>query len=178
MSIESGASTTRRPSWPHLILIPFTALTLVPAIWVLKMALRPEQSFDNSLSPWPTQWSIDNFVELFLEPYTLQQLANSLLISGMTTVVGISFSTTAAYALSRYRFPGRQAGLMGLLVTQMFPGTLMMIPLYQLLDFLGLLDRSLGLILVYSATAAGAQSIPASLEITDLDTAGPGEGDL
>ena len=153
MSIESGASTTRRPSWPHLILIPFTALTLVPAIWVLKMALRPEQSFDNSLSPWPTQWSIDNFVELFLEPYTLQQLANSLLISGMTTVVGISFSTTAAYALSRYRFPGRQAGLMGLLVTQMFPGTLMMIPLYQLLDFLGLLDRSLGLILVYSATA-------------------------
>ena len=151
--MSAAQSTTIRRIWPHLVLIPFTAITLIPALWVLKMALRPEQSFDLSLSPWPTTWSLSNFVEIFSETYTLQQLGNSLLVAGLTTVIGISFSTTAAYALSRERFPGRQAGLMGLLVTQMFPGTLMMIPLYQLLNALSLLDHILGLVLVYSATA-------------------------
>ena len=49
---------------------------------------------------------------------------------GATTVVGVFLACTAAYAFSRFRFPGRRAGLMSFLVSQMFPGTLMLIPLY------------------------------------------------
>ena len=82
-----------------------------------------------------------------------QQLLNSVVISVATTMVGIFLSCTAAYAFSRYRFPGRRAGMMALLMTQMFPGTMMMIPLYQVLEWLSLLDASIGLILVYSTTS-------------------------
>jgi len=139
--------------WPHLILLPFTALTMIPALWVIKMALKPSQSFDLSLSPWPSEVSFANFQALIGEPFFKEQLFNSLLVSGLTTVVGVTFSCTAAYALSRYRFTGRRAALNAFLITQMFPGTLMMIPLYTLIDALGLLDQVAGLILVYSTTA-------------------------
>ena len=59
----------------------------------------------------------------------------------------------AAYAFSRFRFPGRRAGLMSFLVSQMFPGTLMLIPLYIIIvQWLGLGSNFIGLILVYSIT--------------------------
>jgi arabinogalactan oligomer/maltooligosaccharide transport system permease protein len=70
-----------------------------------------------------------------------------------TTVLGVVLACTAAYAYSRFRFPGRNAGLISFLVTQMFPGTLMLIPLYLILDWLHLLDRNAGLVFVYSTTA-------------------------
>ena len=139
--------------WPHLVLLPLTLVILVPALWVLKMALRPSQSFDLSINPVPTEFSLNNFVEVMSEPLFSVQIFNSIWVSALTTLIGVFFSCTAAYALSRYRFPGRRLGLKAFLVTQMFPGTLMMIPLYQVIDFLGLLDQVAGLVLVYSTTA-------------------------
>ena len=57
-------------------------------------------------------------------------------------LVGVFLACTAAYALSRFRFPGRAPACSRFLVTQMFPGTLMLIPLYVILDKLGLLDNA------------------------------------
>jgi arabinogalactan oligomer/maltooligosaccharide transport system permease protein len=67
--------------------------------------------------------------------------------------VGVLLSCTAAYALSRFRFPGRRASLATFLVVQMFPSTLLMLPLYVLLEALGLLNRLGGLVLVYATTS-------------------------
>jgi arabinogalactan oligomer/maltooligosaccharide transport system permease protein len=61
-------------------------------------------------------------------------------IAVTTAVVGLALAATAAYALSRWAFPGRERGMAAFLVTQMFPGVVMAIPLYMLLDRLGLLD--------------------------------------
>ncbi|MBU0551176.1 sugar ABC transporter permease [Myxococcota bacterium] len=137
----------------HLFLISFTALTLFPVMWVIKMALRPSQTFVTSLNPLPDTFSLQNFKDVINAPYFWTQLGNSALISGVTTIVGVFLACTAAYAFSRFRFPGRRAGLAAFLVTQMFPGVMMMIPLYQVLDWLGLLDHWLGLVLVYSTTS-------------------------
>ncbi|MEE2788267.1 MAG: sugar ABC transporter permease [Myxococcota bacterium] len=145
---------TKRFTWSiHVVLILLVAATLFPVLAVIKMALRPEQTFDTSLVPWPTQFSLDNFRAVFDAPFFWTQLGNSVVISVATTLIGIFLSCTAAYAFSRYKFPGQRAGMMGFLVTQMFPGTMMMIPLYQVLDWLNLLDSMSGLILVYSTTS-------------------------
>ena len=146
-------SETRPLHWVHLLLFPFTLLTLIPALWVIKMAFRPSQSFDLSLNPIPTELSLENFRALIEAPFFFDQLLNSVWVSGLTTLIGVFFSCTAAYALSRYRFPGRRASLNAFLITQMFPGTLMMIPLYHVIDGLGLLNQIGGLVLVYSTTA-------------------------
>jgi len=82
-----------------------------------------------------------------------QQLFNSLVVASATAVVGLALSASAAYGLSRWDFPGREQGMNAFLVTQMFPGVVMAIPLYILLDALHLLDSMTGLVLVYATTA-------------------------
>jgi arabinogalactan oligomer/maltooligosaccharide transport system permease protein len=140
--------------WPHLVLIPVTAAVLYPVLWVVKMALSPGQSFDTSLSPIPPEVSLEHFrVLLGPEGRFLRQAANSLIVAGATTVVGIAVSCTAAYAFSRMRFPGRDALLGSFLLTQIFPGVVMTVPLYILLDSAGLLNSLTGLVLVYASTA-------------------------
>jgi arabinogalactan oligomer/maltooligosaccharide transport system permease protein len=69
-------------------------------------------------------------------------------------VLGVFLATTAGYAFSRFRFPGRRTGLMSFLVSQMFPGVLMLIPLYIIIvQWLKLGSTWIGLILVYATTA-------------------------
>ncbi|MBX5481601.1 MAG: sugar ABC transporter permease [Myxococcaceae bacterium] len=82
-----------------------------------------------------------------------RQLLNSLVVSTVSTLIGLVLAVTAAYALSRFRFPGKQLGMQSLLVTQMFPGTLMLVSLYAILERLRLLDTLTGLVLVYATTS-------------------------
>ncbi len=143
----------------HLTLIVITVATLYPLAIVMRLALNEGQSFQADLSPIPQHPTVANFVavvsETDAEGHWLfgRQLLNSAVIAIATTILGILLATTAGYAFSRFRFPGRQAGLMAFLVSQMFPGVLMMIPLYLIMQELGLLNQPLGLIVVYATTA-------------------------
>ena len=146
--------------WPvHFLLVPVTVLTLYPVLWVLKMALSPAQAFALSANPFPTTWSLQNFAEVLTARDSVghylfaRQLVNSVVVAALVTAIGLVLSTTAAWSLSRYRFPGREATLRGFLLTQMFPGVVTSIPLYVLLDHLGLLNHLMGLVLVYATTS-------------------------
>ncbi len=155
---------SRKPSLPvrvaaHAALVVLVAIVLYPVLLVLRIALEPGHHLAMSASPLPSHVSADHFAELFAQRGSHGELLfprdafNSLLIAGATTIVGVVISCTAAYALSRFRFPGRKAGLTTFLVVQMFPATLLLIPLYVVLDKLGLLNSTMGLVLVYSTTA-------------------------
>jgi arabinogalactan oligomer / maltooligosaccharide transport system permease protein len=143
----------------HVVLVLATVATLYPVLWVLKMALSPSQGFSLSASPLPTTVTFQNFTDVLSAHDAAghwlfgRQLANSLIVSLAVTVVGVSLACSAAYALSRFRFPGRSTSLKAFLLSQMFPGVVTSIPLYVLLDRLGLLNHLLGLVLVYSTTA-------------------------
>ena len=140
----------------HAALVAACAVALYPVLWVVKMALTPSQAFSLDLNPLPTQFSLDNFARFIgardLAGHYLfaRQLFNSAVIALASTAVGIVFSASAAYAFSRFEFKGRMFGMNMLLVTQMFPGVVMAIPLYILLNALGLVNSIAGLVLVYS----------------------------
>ena len=142
----------------HAGLTVFTVATLYPVLWVVKMALTPSQAFTMGASPIPTEVSLQNFIDVIGTSDANgwlfgRQVLNSLGVSVATATVGLVLSTTAAYALSRWVFPGRERGMNAFLVTQMFPGVVMAIPLYILLDTFGLLDSMMGLTLVYATTS-------------------------
>ncbi len=143
----------------HVALIGAVIVTLYPVLWVVKLALSSNQGLTLSASPWPDEVHFSNFVDVVTSrtsdghPLFLRQLFNSILVASAVTVVGIVFSVSAAYALSRMRFYGRGLTLRGFLVSQMLPGVVSSIPLYVLLDKLHLLDRLAGLVLVYATTA-------------------------
>jgi arabinogalactan oligomer/maltooligosaccharide transport system permease protein len=154
----------RRPAaWKlalaHAGLAVATFAVLYPVLWVIKMALTPSQAFSLDPSPLPADPGLSNFADLVgatdMDGNRLffRQLGNSLIVALSTTILGVALATTAAYAFSRFSFRGRKAGMDLLLVTQMFPGVVMMIPLYIILERLALLDTLAGLVLVYSTTA-------------------------
>ena len=143
----------------HAALLVATVVTLYPVVWVVKMSVTPSQGFSTSASPWPAHPTLANFSDVVrthdLAGHWLfgRQLANSVIVAVAVTIVGLLLATSAAYALSRFRFVGRVTSLRAFLLSQMFPGVVTSIPLYVLLDKLGLLNHLAGLVLVYATTA-------------------------
>ena len=143
----------------HVALWVGVSVALYPVLWVVKMSFSKSQAFGLSASLWPAHPTFQNYIDVVSQTDSSghwlfgHQLFNSVVVSAGTTVLGIFLAVTAAYAFSRFRFPGRRNGLMLFLVTQMFPGVMMMIPVYILMDHLHLLGSLTGLILVYGITA-------------------------
>ena len=183
----------------HLFLVVFTLLSTYPVLWVLTIAFSGRQSLAladlpenpgtgdllRAVTPWPERWSLQNFTAVFTDQPFLTWMGNSAVIAVATTVLGVFLAMTAAYAFSRFRFPGQKAGMMSFLVSQMFPGTLMLIPLYIIVvQWLGLGGTRLGLVLVYATTSIPFSvwmlkgyfdTIPKELEeAAVIEGAGPG----
>jgi arabinogalactan oligomer/maltooligosaccharide transport system permease protein len=152
----------------HAFLIAFTLLSCYPILWVFTVAFSGKQSLAiadvpanptatdrlRAILPWPDEPSVSNFVSVMTDQPFARWILNSAIVAAATTVVGVFLACTAAYAFSRFRFPGRRAGLMSFLIAQMFPGTLTLIPLYIILvQWLGLGSSYIGLVLVYATTA-------------------------
>lgn len=152
----------------HIFLVLFTIFTLYPIFWVLTLAFSGKQNLAivslppnptamdrvRAITPWPDELSMSNFIDLFTQQPFGRWIFNSAIVAAATTIIGVFMACTAAYAFSRFRFPGRRAGLMSFLVAQMFPGTLMLIPLYIIVvQWLGLGSSWIGLILIYVTTA-------------------------
>lgn len=156
-------SATALPRWKlfalHAGLSVMCVATLYPVLWVVKLALSPTQTMSMSANPFPEAITLDHFRDVLGSTDSQgrwlfgRQLLSSIVVSGATTLVGLTLAVTAAYALSRFRFPGKDSGMQLLLVTQMFPATLMLVPLYSILQSLGLLDSLGGLVLVYATSS-------------------------
>ncbi|HUK14221.1 MAG TPA: ABC transporter permease subunit, partial [Thermoanaerobaculaceae bacterium] len=167
--MSARSRTGEFPHFPlHVILLIYAAITLYPLLWVFTIGFSGQQSLMivdippnatfldrlRAIMPWPAHVSLSNFVSVFSEQPFARWLLNSVIVAAATTVLGVFLACTSAYAFSRFRFPGRRVGLMSFLVSQMFPGTLMMIPLYIIIvQFLGLGSNYIGLILVYAITS-------------------------
>jgi arabinogalactan oligomer/maltooligosaccharide transport system permease protein len=162
----------RRDQVPHAPLHAFVLfmvlVTLYPILWVFTIAFSGTQSLAitdlppeptrldrlRALLPWPKHLSVANFVSVMSDQPFARWLVNSLVVSLATTLLGVFLACTAAYAFSRFRFPGRRTGMMSFLVSQMFPGTLTLIPLYIIIvQWLGLGSSYVGLVLIYATTA-------------------------
>ncbi|HEX8078546.1 MAG TPA: sugar ABC transporter permease [Chthoniobacterales bacterium] len=145
---------TLRPALSYLALAVFALFAIYPIVQIVTIALRPgDQLLSTSLSPIPKGATLANFRVLLTETLFLRWVANSTIIALAVTATGVVLASTAGYALSRFRFTGRGSMLNGLLVTQMFPATMLLLPLYLILIKLSLINSYLGVIVIYAATA-------------------------
>jgi multiple sugar transport system permease protein len=133
-----------------LILVPFMIFVLFPFYWVIVTSLKstPQISERTSIF-WPDPFTFDQYAALILTTPFLRWLGNSVLVATVSTVISVSFAALAAYALARLKFVG--AGLLTtfLLITYLLPGTLLFIPLYQILASIGLINSYTALMLTY-----------------------------
>ncbi len=153
----------------HLALIVVCIIMLFPVFWVVSTSFKTQQEIESSqITLIPETFTLGNYdhvlngmVGTVTVPgqgrYQVNLFwtwaGNSLLVAGVTTVIGVLLAASTAYAFSRFRFRGRRAFLISFLVTQMFPGAILIVPLYNLLNEWGLLNQWPGLVLAYSTLA-------------------------
>ena len=133
-----------------LILVPFMIFVLFPFYWVIVTSLKSTPQISERASIfWPDPFTLDQYAALIWNTPFLRWLGNSVLVATVSTVISVSFAALAAYALSRLKFAG--AGLLTtfLLITYLLPGTLLFIPLYQILASIGLINSYPALMLTY-----------------------------
>jgi arabinogalactan oligomer / maltooligosaccharide transport system permease protein len=158
----------------HAVLLVFVVISVYPALNVFSISLRPGNRLRSTdLSIIPDDWTLQSYVQLFTEQPFLRWLGNSLLVALLVTVTGVALASIGGYAFSRFRFVGRKATMLAILTTQMFPATMLLLPLYILIAKLGLIDTYIGLMVFYASTALPFcvwqmkgfyDTIPASLE--------------
>jgi arabinogalactan oligomer / maltooligosaccharide transport system permease protein len=141
----------------HGSLIFACALAVFPVFWILISSFKDQQEIISSttLSILPHDWRISNYTKVLTENdhVFVTWLWNSLIVAFFTTVIGVFLAATAAYAFSRYRFPGYRPALTSFLITQMFPAAILLVPIYNIILHLGLLNQKTGLVLAYCTTA-------------------------
>jgi multiple sugar transport system permease protein len=133
-----------------LVLVPFLGFVIFPFYWVVITSLKttPQISERRSIF-WPEPFSLVQYTDLITATPFLGWLMNSVVVALASTLISVLFAALAAYALSRLKFLG--AGLLTtfLLITYLLPGTLIFIPLYQILSNLGLINSYTALIATY-----------------------------
>jgi len=99
---------------------------------------------------FPTEWTWENYRIMLFEKPLLNWIRNSLYVAVVTSIASLLISTSAAFAVSRFRFYGREVMLIFLLAIQTFPGVLALVAVAQILTALGLYRTHEGLILAYT----------------------------
>lgn len=163
MSAASEATVTPRrrktvDGWRwagRAVLVLMLIYTAVPMLWMLLTSIK--SGFAALQFPpqwWPKEPTLDNYRKL-LDPQNmigqdfLRYFWNSLFVSITTTIAALAVAVPAAYAFSRFKFPGRTFLFFSVLLRNMFPAVIFLVPLFILMRILGLVNTHASLVITY-----------------------------
>ncbi|MUT64549.1 sugar ABC transporter permease [Paenibacillus sp. NEAU-GSW1] len=138
----------------YILLIVIAICCIYPSLWVVFSSFRPGTAlFSETMIP--ATWTLTHYKELFNSDTFMfgTWYWNTVKIAFLSMIFSTLLSTLCMYALSRFRFKGRQTVLSTLLILGMFPGFMSLIPVYILLMQLKLLNTHLAIVMVYAAGA-------------------------
>jgi len=154
----------RELGWRHLVALLALVFALFPVVWVMSAAINPTGSTLASQRLIPSDPTLQNFRDLFDTTAYGRWFLNSILVAGGAALLNTMLAAFAAYAFSRMRFKGRRAGLLSVLLIQMFPQVLAFVAIFVLMDTIGDVfpavgdGTRLGLLLVYLGGAMGVNT--------------------
>ncbi len=136
----------------YVVLLGFSFYCLFPFLWMVVTALKPTDQIrtitPSFIVPHPT---MEHFINVITQSKFLTYFRNSIFVSVVVTALSLMISIFAGYALSRFiRFRGVKLFSVAMLLSQMIPGVLLLIPLYLTMKDLGLINTYTSLILAYT----------------------------
>jgi len=135
----------------HSLIILFIIFLLFPLFWVVASSLKPTQEiYSGAPTILPQQITFDHYNSVIDGQQLFLSMWNSLVVGVLSTFLVLIISVPSAYAMVRYKSAVNNAILGWILVSQIFPVILVMIPLYIMLRHIGLTDSLIGLTLIYS----------------------------
>jgi multiple sugar transport system permease protein len=161
VSLRSGRRQIGR-GWviaTYVALLVFTIWTVVPFLWMLLASLKTNKEIYQDFTLLPKTWYLGNYAQILLGQAGIgggkasanfnRWLGNSAYVSVVTTALSIVLGSLGAYAITRLSFVGRSIMARGLIFTYLIPGTLLFIPLFQIVYALHLGDTLESLMLPY-----------------------------
>ncbi len=145
-----------------------------PAVWILLTSLKTEAELvKKPITYWPHGPTIGNYVQAFTDQPLLKYMGNSLFVSIGATVLSLIVSAFAAYAIARLNLRRKQLILTCIVASSMFPLVTLLVPIFETMRTLGLLNTYVALLLPYTVLnlpvctlvlVSFFQSIPRDLE--------------
>jgi multiple sugar transport system permease protein len=145
-----------------------------PAVWILLTSLKQETELvQKPITYWPANITLQNYVQAFTDQPLLKYLGNSLVVAVLATVASLLVSSLAAYAIARLQLRNRQLILTAIVASSMFPMVTLLVPLFEIMRALNLLNTYTALVLPYMVMnlpvctlvlVSFFQSIPKDLE--------------
>lgn len=139
----------------RVLMVMLVVVTGFPLVWMLLTSIKTQFGVLQYPPAWiPTQVTFEQY-ERLLSPTSevggefMRYMLNSIWVSTATTVIGVSIAVPAAYAFSRFRFPGRKVLFFAVLMRNMFPAVVFLMPLFIMMRWLGLVNTHASLILTY-----------------------------
>jgi trehalose/maltose transport system permease protein len=149
----------KRPLWGNIVLYAGAVLLVVISVYPFLYTVATSFKTGNALfstSLWPSEPTWKNYVQLFYgrQPFG-RHLLNSIMVATITVTLAMLMAITASYALGRINFKGKSALLLAILAVSMFPQVAVLSGMFELMQALGLYNKSIGLVVPPSWMAAG-----------------------
>ena len=134
----------------YVALLGYVVFLGFPLLWLLSTAFKPASEL-SQLTPtlFPQDWTLSNFTVAFSESQLPGALRNSFVVAVATSIITTLIALPAAYAIARYRSAVRNATIGWILVSQVFPFILIVIPVFIVLKEIGLINTLPGLVIIY-----------------------------
>ena len=127
----------------------FAIWTGLPLYWIVVTSIKPNLLIYREPQLFPSQVTLDHFAFVLGHTPFLLYVRNSLSVTLVTTSLAMIIGTLAAYAIVRLSFAGRRWVARSVVVTYLVPGSLLFIPMFQVIYSIGLIDNIVGLMLTY-----------------------------
>jgi ABC-type glycerol-3-phosphate transport system permease component len=127
----------------------FAIWTSLPLYWIVVTSIKPNLLIYREPQLFPSQVTLDHFRFVLGQTPFLQYIRNSVSVTLVTTSLAMIIGTLAAYAIVRLSFAGRRWVARSVVVTYLVPGSLLFIPMFQVIYSIGLIDNIVGLMLTY-----------------------------
>lgn len=139
--------------WIFLVLL--LLFSVLPMLWMLITSVKSQfAAIQYPPELIPANPTLEQYYRL-LSPTSevggqfLRYLWNSIIVSTLTTILGVAVAVPAAYAFARFRFPGRNALFFSVLFRNMFPAVVFLMPLFIMMRWMGLVNTHASLVITY-----------------------------
>jgi multiple sugar transport system permease protein len=170
--IQLPSWSSRQLRWVAAVIVVFNGF--FPAVWILLTSLKREiELVQKPITYWPHHLTIQNYVQAFTDQPLLMYLGNSFVVALLATVMSLLVASFAAYAIARLNLKHRQLILTCIVASSMFPLVTLLVPIFETMRALNLLNTYTALVLPYTVLnlpvctlvlVSFFQSIPKDLE--------------
>lgn len=133
-----------------MVLTFFLLLVILPIYWMLITSLKTRVDINTlNIQYWPKHPTLENYINVLQRSNFLFYLKNSLVVSAITGIIVLFVAITGGYALSRYKYKGKNITMLAFLITQMIPMTLILVPMFLIFHSVNLGDTLTSLVILY-----------------------------